>query len=122
MIEWGTLLQPILVTLIQILLPVILGALALWLKELIAGARAKLSTEQLAFMESLASQLVLAAEQSGLTGAISDLGAEKKQWVIDQLQAVADAKHIKLDMDQLSALVEAAVVAAFGLSEPKPKG
>jgi len=118
-VNWGELLQPTLETLLQIMLPIVLGFVATWLKAMIDKAKAELSESQLAFLTAFAEQLVLAAEQSGLIGAIEDVGEAKKAMVLAALQKAANDKGIKLDVEALSAIIEAAVVEAFGFSRPE---
>jgi hypothetical protein len=115
-IDWGALIQPVLETLLQLLLPVVLGLVGVWVKRLSDKVKAELSSEQLAFLTAIAQQLVVAAEQSGLIGAIEDAGEAKKQMVLAQLQQIADEKGIKINVEALSAIIEAAVVAEFGFS------
>lgn len=110
------LLQPFLETVLTILLPVVLGALAIWIRQLIAKARGEIDDRNLNWLLVLAGQFVAAAEQAGIIGEIENLGEAKKQMVVDMLQAAADARGIRIDADVLSALIEAAVVAAFGFS------
>jgi len=119
-IEWSDLLQPILETLLDVLLPVVLSVVALWIKQLISKAKAEIEEANLSWLLVLARQLVVAAEQAGVTGMIEDIGEEKKAMVVSLLQKAADARGIKIDMEVLSAIIEAAVVAEFGLSEPEP--
>ncbi len=111
------LLQPFLMTVLEILLPVVLGALAIWIRSLIAKAKAEIANNNLDWLLVLAGQFVAAAEQAGITGEIVNLGEAKKQMVVDMLQAAADARGIKIDADALSALIEAAVVEHFGFSK-----
>lgn len=115
--NWSDLVQPLLETVLSLLLPIVLGFVAVWLKNLVAKIKAEMSESQLAFITALAGQLVLAAEQSGLTGVITNVGEEKKAMVMAALQAAADEKGIKINVELLSAIVEAAVVDAFGLSK-----
>lgn len=115
--DWSDLVQPLLETVLSVMLPIVLGFVAVWLKGLLAKVRAEMSESQLAFVTALAGQLVVAAEQSGLTGAITNVGAEKKAMVMAALQAVADERGIRISVEILSAIVEAAVVDAFGLSK-----
>lgn len=115
--DWSDLVQPLLETVLSIMLPIVLGFVAVWLKGLLAKVKAEMSESQLAFITALAGQLVLAAEQSGLTGAITNIGAEKKAMVMAALQQAADDNGIRINVGLLSAIVEAAVVDAFGLSK-----
>jgi len=114
---WSDLVQPLLETVLSIMLPIVLGFVAVWLKGLLAKIKAEMSESQLAFITVLAGQLVLAAEQSGLTGVITNIGEEKKAMVIAALQQAADDNGIKISVELLSAIIEAAVVDAFGLSK-----
>lgn len=115
--DWSDLVQPLLETVLSIMLPIVLGFVAVWLKGLLAKVKAEMSESQLAFITVLAGQLVLAAEQSGLTGAIENIGEAKKAMVIAALQTAADERGIKISVELLSAIIEAAVVDAFGLSK-----
>ena len=115
--DWSDLVQPLLETVLSVMLPIVLGFVAVWLKGLLAKVRAEMSESQLAFITALAGQLVLAAEQSGLTGAITNIGAEKKAMVMAALQQAANDNGIRINVELLSAIVEAAVVDAFGLSK-----
>lgn len=115
--DWSDLVQPLLETVLSIMLPIVLGFVAVWLKGLLAKVKAEMSESQLAFITVLAGQLVLAAEQSGLTGAIKNIGEAKKAMVIAALQTAADERGIKISVELLSAIIEAAVVDAFGLSK-----
>jgi len=117
-IEWGDLIQPLLETVLGIVLPIALTALALWVKQLITKAKAEIAEADLGWLLILAEQFVIAAEQAGVTGMIEDLGSEKKAMVLGLLQKAADERGIKVDVEVLSAIIEAAVVEAFGLSEP----
>lgn len=115
--RWEDLLMPLLQTIITVFAPILFGALALWLKQLITKTKAELSTEELALLTQLSQQFVLAAEQSGLTGRIRNLGFEKKAFVLKLLQDEANRRNIKIDVSVLDALIESAVVEAFGTSE-----
>ncbi len=110
------LLQPFLVTVIEILAPVVLGALAIWINSLIAQAKAEVAARNLDWLLVLAGQFVAAAEQAGIVGELENIGEAKKQMVVEMLQAAADARGIRIDAATLSALIEAAVVDAFGFS------
>jgi hypothetical protein len=114
--DWSDLVQPLLETVLAVMLPIVLGFVAVWLKGLLAKVKAEMSESQLAFVTALAGQLVLAAEQSGLTGAITNVGEEKKAMVLAALQQAATDNGIKINVELLSAIIEAAVVDAFGLS------
>lgn len=110
------LLQPFLVTVIGTLLPVVLAFVVVWIRSLIAKAQAEIATRNLEWLLVLAGQFVAAAEQAGIIGELENVGEAKKQMVIEMLQAAADERGIRIDAATLSALIEAAVVDAFGFS------
>jgi hypothetical protein len=111
--NYSGMLQMALVVVIQVLLPVLLGFLVVWLKKQTDLVKSKIPGEQLAFASELARQLVQAAEQTGLTGAISAEGSAKKEWVISQMEVELAKKGVKLDLHIISSLIENAVYEAF---------
>jgi hypothetical protein len=113
----ANLLQPFLEIVLAIFLPVVLGFLAVLIRSWIAKAKAEIEARNLDWLLVLAGQFVAAAEQAGITGELENLGEAKKQMVVDMLQAAADQRGIRIDADALSALIEAAVVDAFGFSK-----
>lgn len=115
---FGDLLQPILEALLTILVPAVLGLLAAWLKALRDKIYQEMDARGLSYLRDFAIVLVKAAEQAGFIGEIRDVGEAKKSMVIALLQAEADRVGIKIDVDKLSAIVEAAVVEVFGFSGP----
>ena len=117
-IEWGDMIQPLLETILNIVLPIALSAAALWIRQMIVKAKVEIEAANLAWLLILAEQFVVAAEQAGVTGMLEDLGSEKKAYVLGLLQQAAEERGVKVDVAILSAIVEAAVVEAFGLSEP----
>jgi hypothetical protein len=63
-------------------------------------------------------QLVQAAEMNGLSGAIENLGKEKKRWVIDMATSELSRRGINLDLNALDALIESQVKEAIKDLEP----
>lgn len=120
--EWGLVIQQILEMAISILLPVILGFVVVWLRGQIQQGKAKLTAEQLSMAEAFVSSFVFAAEQSGLTEQISNVGEAKKEWVLQQVQAALTAKGINVDVEIISGLIEAAVFKAWSDSAPQIAG
>lgn len=116
--NWSGLIQSVLMTVIQVLLPVVLGYIVVWINAKVKEAKAKLSESQLTLATGLIYQLVLAAEQNGLIGAIEDIGTEKKQYVLMLADAELNKHGIDLDFEVLDALVEAAVYEAFKQLDP----
>ena len=117
MIDLNALLQPFLESVLTILAPILIAMLAVYLNKLLTKMKAELSNEQLVYLTELAHQFVNAAEQSGLTAVIENVGMAKKEMVMALLQAEANARGIKIDVEILSAIIEAAVVEEFGLSK-----
>jgi len=114
MLDWSPILQNVIETVISLLLPVILGFVVVWLRGLIAQGKAKLTAEQLAMAQAFVAAFVKAAEQSGLTGQLANVGEAKKQWVIAQVQSALEAKGINIDVEVISGLIEAEVYEAWG--------
>lgn len=104
-------------TLIPVVVPVIAGFIAYLLKSLFDQFKLYLAqkglTAQYEFAMALIQEFIRAAEQNGLTGELEAVGARKKQWVMDMVQIELAKNGIHLDVETLSALVEAAVYDAF---------
>lgn len=111
--DWSSIIQTALEMAIQILLPVALGFVVIFIKQQISAIKSKLDQENLAIAGSFVKAFVLAAEQSGLTGKLNNVGEEKKAWVLAQLDAALNVRGIDLDFEVLSALIEAAVYEAW---------
>lgn len=109
----NNLLQMTLEIIIQVLLPVVLTAAVGYLVKQFQLVSAKIPQEQYAFAMEMAKQLVLAAEQNGLSGAIANESETKKQYVLTRLQSALAEKKINIDVTKLSDLIEAAVMEAF---------
>ena len=111
--DWSSTIQTGLEMAIQILLPVALGFVVIFIKQQISAIKSKLDQENLATAEAFVKAFVLAAEQSSLTGKLNNVGEEKKAWVLAQLDAALNLRGIDLDFEVLSALIEAAVYEAW---------
>jgi hypothetical protein len=107
------LLQSALQTLIQIMVPVLIGAAIAVAKHYIDEIKSRMSQDQYIFAGELARQVVLAAEQNGLRGAIENEATVKKAWALERLEASLVGKGIHLDLDKLDDLIESAVFEAF---------
>jgi LL-H family phage holin len=110
----STLLQVLIETIITVVLPVVLVRLVIWINTQIVATKSKISKEELLLIETLIKQFVRAAEQSGLTGQLKAAGAEKKAFVLALLHAELEERGIKLNLEVIDAMVEAAVNDAFG--------
>lgn len=108
--------EALLITLIQVLVPVALGALIALAKKQWERMKLQIDNEQWDIAVKVAQQLVFAAEQTGLIDAAMAVGNEKKAWVLAQLQAELEERGIKIDVSKLSALIEAEVYKAFQAS------
>jgi len=107
------LLQTLLETLIVVFLPIILSLLGAYLKKLLDQATQKLTDQQYKFISEVIDNLVRAAEQTGLKDELLKEGSAKKEWVLKEASAYLVGKGIKLDLDELSALVESLVLENF---------
>lgn len=114
----GALLQPVLEVLLTVLAPAVLGLLAAWLKAQRDKINQEIENRGLEQLRQHAVMLVKAAEQAGIIGELENIGEAKKQMVVSLLQAEADRLGLQLDVESLSAIIEAAVVEVFGFSEP----
>ena len=94
---------------VTILTPVLITALIAVVKQLLARLKVNMSQSNWNLLESLAQQVVLAAEQSGLSGQIEAAGTVKKQWAIDELTRIATEHGLGVDVKTLSTAIEAAV-------------
>lgn len=93
------------------MVPVVIGAIAYIARQLVAWIKSKTSAEQYALIESLAAQAVKAAEQTMKTRP----GQEKKAAALSVVRSALLAKGIKVDETAISAAIEAAVYAEFGV-------
>ena len=116
----NVLLQPALLTLIQVLVPALLGLAIPWLLLQIKRARAKLAVDELALIDNTISQFVNIAEANGLIDAALKEGAAKKQYVLAAAQAYLDKRGIKVDAAFLEKKLEEAVWQAFNRYKELP--
>jgi hypothetical protein len=107
--DWNSILQPFLVTLIQVFTPIVLAGLFALIRILIEQIKTNVDATKLALATSLAQQFVMAAEQSGLAGAIAAEGKAKKEWALSRLEMEMAKRGIKIDAHVLSDLIESAV-------------
>jgi hypothetical protein len=118
--DWNALLQGVLEMLLNALLPVVLGYVVLFIRKQmmkveadIEAGEALLNMRQYEIAKEFARQVVLASEQSGLTGEIDDIGRVKKEYAMSRLDSLLAEIGISLDLEALSDLIEAAVYEAF---------
>lgn len=110
---WDSILQYAVETVIQLLLPIVLGALATLAIKGVKKLQASIDADKYTFAVALAYQLVLAAEQSGLAGYIENTSEQKLDWVMTKMEEGLAKRGINLDLDEIRAIVEAQVMEAF---------
>lgn len=102
-------LQTIVITIIQVMAPIIAGLVIRLFLLQISKIKASLTSEEYEFASKLAKQLVLAAEQNGLKDQFLAEGSAKKEYVLSHMEALLKSKGIKLNIRMISDIVEAAV-------------
>jgi hypothetical protein len=110
-------LQIFLQTIIQILLPILLTAAVGYLFRQYQIVTARIPAEQLELARQIVRSLVLAAEQTGLVGAIKNEGEAKKEWVLQRAEEYLLSKGVKLDLHLLSDLIEAEVLESLNFDQ-----
>lgn len=95
----------VLIGIVGLVVPVVASAIYRWLLAKAEELKNSTSEEQLYQFTALVKMVVHAAEQSGLVGLIED----KKQYAIDTLQAIVDARGWKIPVAQIEAEIEAAI-------------
>lgn len=118
----GEVLQLIIQIIITVLLPVVLTYVGVAVRAWWIKIKAQIPAEQYAFASTLVSQLVLAAEQSGLAGILSNEAQAKKAWVIERAEAELAKMGIKMDLETISDLIEAAVKAELNKDKVPAEG
>jgi hypothetical protein len=113
-VDWGFYLDRVLQIAIQVLLPIALAAAVKWINTKSAEAKISKDAATYKMVSGLVYQLVLAAEQNGMIGALKNDGLAKKQFVIGRLEEELVKLGIKMDLDTLDSMIEAAVHEAFG--------
>lgn len=99
--------------LVEILVPLAVTALILLISKARSWISSKLSEQQESTLNLLVEMAVMAAEQSGLTGAIRDEGREKKEFALRLLQDMLEARGLNrmaANLPELSARIEAAIL------------
>lgn len=118
----GQVLQLVLQVAITVLLPVFLGYAVVAVRTWWGKVKAQIPAEQYAFAYNLVTQLVLAAEQSGLAGIIQNEAEVKKAWVINRAEAELAKLGIKMDLETIADMIEAAVKAELNKERTSAEG
>lgn len=101
---WYKLIENLLIAFLPVLASLAVGALYAWARK--TWAQFKEHSPDIAYiLEEAASMAVMAAEQAGAAGYIT----EKKEYALGIAQAFLNAKGIKIDLALLDAAIEAAV-------------
>ena len=120
--DFGELLQLVLEMAITVLLPIFLGFAIVAVRGWWESIKAKIPQEQYAFADMIARQLVLAAEQNGLAGKLSNEASVKYDWVLDNMERQLREAGIKLDLHTLSNMIESAVKAELNMERTSAEG
>lgn len=119
-IDWGSILTQFFLIVITLAVPPLVTALMIYIQGQNELRKSRMDSEtlanyerQLGIVKKLAREFVYAAEQSGLSGQIKNIGAEKKDLVLAQLESELERRGIQMDLHVLSNAVEAAVFEGF---------
>lgn len=116
-VDWAVLIQLLLQTMITVFVPVIAAFAVSWLRTKSAEIKSQIPVNQMALAEQLIAQFVKAAEQSGLKNELMAAGSAKKAMVLQLAETELTKKGINLDLEVLSAMIEAAVYEEFTKSK-----
>lgn len=104
------LIQKSLETLISVLVPILVGYLILAVKNWNNKVKGEMDETDWLKIQSIVSDVVKAAEQNGLRGAIENVAATKKAWAIAEGQRILDERKLnKISVETLASLIEAKV-------------
>ena len=104
------LLQVAIQVMIAVLIPVVGTLVSLAIHQLTKQIKANVSADQLAVVDGLVKQFVLAAEQYDLGGVLAAVGQKKKTWVINRVADELTKRDIHIDVSLISDLIEAKVL------------
>lgn len=102
--------------LIIIAIPILVAAAASWLWQKANEIKGKLSSQQLATLQNVASIAVKAAEQAGLSKQLAS--AEKKDYAIKVAQDYLNSIGVKVDVKAIASSLEAEVLKQFNTPTP----
>ncbi len=112
--DWNKILETVIMVLIPVLIPALVAYLVALTKK--AWAQAKEAKPDLMWaLEEAARFAVQAAEQSQLSGLVSD----KKAYALQIAEDYLASKNIKIDLHLIDAAVESAVWAELNKDKPK---
>ena len=121
--DWGNFWTDLAVVAIQVLLPVVLLAIAAWLRPLVKRADEKMAAEiglaNWAFFKALAVQYVVAAEQRGTWDNLLAEGQDRRAWTITKLQAACNKYGLDIGLAEIDAAIEDAVLTVINDGETR---
>lgn len=100
-----------------IALPILIMALAYWLKQRGDEIKSKLGHDKLTALESIAAVAVRAAEQAGLNKQLTG-GAAKREQAVRVAQDYLNSLGLKIDVQTVVSAVESEVLKQFNSGQP----
>lgn len=111
---WATV-EVLLAEAVRVLTPVVIGLVAAGVMTAIRWLQAKLGEARWAAVREAVEFAVLAAEQTGLREEAFRTGAEKKRLALQLAQGWLASRGIRVDVGELSAVIEAEVMRSLNL-------
>lgn len=104
------LIQKSLETLISVLVPILVGYLILAVKNWNNKVKGEVGEKDWLQIQAIISDVVKAAEQNGLRGAIENAAQAKKLWAVNEGQRILNERKLnKISVETLASLIEAKV-------------
>ena len=79
-----------------------------------ANLQASMSADEWNLMVTLSETAVRSAQQMGIIGQLENIGRVKKAWALAAVQNALNARGVFIDVNEVSAAIEAAYNATFG--------
>ena len=112
----NTFVQMLLEEAVRVLTPILIAAVIGAVGVGIQWLRAKVGDARWAQVEQAVQYAVFAAEQAGLTNELMRAGGAKKALALDLAQQFLKARGVNIDLERLSALIEAEVAQSLNWS------
>jgi len=116
-----SILQMALEVAVQVLVPVLLTGFIALMTQAWRWMRTMIEAQQMTIVLDIIAQLVLAAEQIGLTNELLDAGYQRMAWVLARAEITLAEKGIHIDADRLRDLIEAVVFDQLTRDKPQPE-
>ena len=111
--DWSVILQNVLTVVVSTVTPVLVGMLAVWLKQKRNEYLDSLDGKWEWAAQDAVRIAVMAAEQSGLAKLIDDTATAKKAYACEVAEQYLRRYNITVDLDVLLAMIEAEVFKQF---------